>query len=82
MAKEPTGNQQLPGNPGIPSNSPIGRQGFPETGMAPIFALHRHSGNGIDGALLYGPYFIVDEDNGHTYKLVCRGGNLSTVKVK
>ncbi|MDE2098451.1 MAG: hypothetical protein KGL39_14455 [Patescibacteria group bacterium] len=76
------GVRRMPGNPGIPGTSVTKRQGFPESPMQSIFALHRHSGNGIDGGFLYGPYFIVDQQDGHTYKIVCNKGTLSTVMVK
>jgi len=56
--------------------------GFGVENFPSLFLLHLHTGSGTDGGLLYGPYFIVDEADKKTYKLVAKNGVLGLQVVK
>ncbi len=49
--------------------------------LTQILLNHRHSGGFSDGQQLYGPYFIRDDADGHTYKLTCHNGQLGVTAV-
>ena len=54
-----------------------GRGGINPQNLQDFFSQHRHDGSAAGGATLYGPYFIKDESDGHTYKIICTAGVLS-----
>lgn len=66
----------------VARNRPIGLQGVSPDTVQQFFAGHRHDGSAMGGQILYGPYFISDSANGHTYALKSTNGALSLVLVK
>jgi hypothetical protein len=56
---------------------------FAKDKLENAYTMHRHGGQSVlDGNFLYGPYFIIDSSDGHTYKITCTAGVLGTVLVK
>lgn len=64
---------------GFPAGSPLG--GVDPQALLQAFVMHSHDGSAMGGKNLYGPYFLKDTSDGHTYKLVSTGGVLSLVLV-
>ncbi len=65
------------GQKGVPAGQVFsGRPGFTLENMPSIFQMHSHRG-GLDGALLTGPYYIVDSVTKKTRQIVCKNGVLS-----
>lgn len=51
--------------------------GITPENLQDFFSQHRHDGSSAGGQNLYGPYFINDEADGHTYKIICTNGVLT-----